>query len=192
MTRNTGDIAATVSGLGLTVESVFVPFSQSRNKGEKQPSLNWRVTLQRNGRDIITTDYGAGSAHCPAYKQSVRRLGAQNSIMRQDAIRFECEEGYAANVFDNANSPNGYTVRRIDAKGARLEPNALDVIHSLLMDGGAIDEGSFEDWASNLGYETDSRKAEAMYRACVDIGLKLRNALGEAGLSELREAFSEY
>src|SRR5690606_27827140 len=45
---------------GLTVAAVFVPWSQSRNKGERSPSLNWRVTLQCKGRDVLTCDYSAG------------------------------------------------------------------------------------------------------------------------------------
>lgn len=58
--------ADAIAALGLTVEAVFIPFSLSRNKGEKHRTLNWRVTLKRNGREIMTTDYSAGEGHCPA------------------------------------------------------------------------------------------------------------------------------
>ena len=47
---------------GATMTAEFIPFSQSRNKGDKSPSLNWRVTIQRNGRAVLTTDYSAGCA----------------------------------------------------------------------------------------------------------------------------------
>lgn len=177
------DPAATIARMGLTVTSVFVPFSQSRNKGEKHPSLNWKISLQKDGRDILTTDYGAGSAHCPAYKASVRALGGPNSVMRQDAIKWECEHGYAAVVMEAIN----YT-----AKGKRLEPNALDVISSLVLDSSVLDSSGFEDWAGEFGYDTDSREAEKTYRACLEIALKLRNGIGEAALAELREAFQDY
>lgn len=43
-----------------------------------------------------------------------------------------------------------------------------------------------------LGYDPDSRKAEAIYKACLEIALKLRNALGEDGLAKLREAAQDY
>lgn len=174
--RNPGDLAAMVSGFGLTMESVFVPFSQSRNKGDKLPSLNWRVTLKHNGRAIIETDYMAGCAHCPAYNASIKELGPRDSLMRTRAIAFECEQG-----------------RRHAMVGKRnIEPNVFDVIHSLLMDGDAIDYSSFEEWADNYGYGADSRKAEAIYRQCLEYGLKLRNALGDTALSTLREAFQDY
>lgn len=48
-------IDSALADLGLTVDSVFVPFSRSRNKGEKYKSLNWQVTVKRNGRNILTT-----------------------------------------------------------------------------------------------------------------------------------------
>ena len=191
--RNPGDRAAIISGLGLTVESVFVPFSQSRNKAEKNPSLNWRVTVKHNGRAILETDYSAGSGHCPAYNASVREMGGRNSLMRDGAIRWECERGFAARAFDNAGSPSGYVVREMNPKNRHpLQPDSLDVLASLAMDSDVIDAGGFESWASNLGYDTDSRKAEAIYQACLDIALKLRAALGDTGLQTLRNAFEGY
>lgn len=181
--RNPGDRAAIISGLGLTVESVFVPFSQSRNKGEKFPSLNWRVTVKHNGRDVLTTDYMAGSGHCPAYKASVKALGGPNSLNRAEFIRRECETGFkglyhSQIIMNDRKSP--------------LLPDTLDVLASLAMDSDVLDAGGFESWASDLGYDTDSRKAESIYQACLDIALKLRAALGDAGLQTLRNAFEGY
>ena len=80
-------IEALAAELGLTMTTVFVPWSMSRNKGEKQPSLNWMVTLHLAGKPILTTDYMAGSGHCPSYRQG--RL----TIAQDKAIRSECERG---------------------------------------------------------------------------------------------------
>jgi len=60
-------IEAAMKELGLSLSYKFVPFSQSRNKAEKQPSLNWIITLTK-GSQSLTTDYGAGCGHCPSYK----------------------------------------------------------------------------------------------------------------------------
>lgn len=175
MTTETIDRNALISELGLTVESVFVPFSQSRNKAEKHPTLNWRVTLKRDGRDILTTDYSAGSAHCPAYK--AKTLGAQNSVDRDNAIRWECEHGRA----------------KLAISGGRpILPGTIDVLYSLAMDSDVLDAGGFEQWAGDLGYDTDSRSAETTYRACLDIALKMRSGLGDDNLRRLREAFQDY
>lgn len=183
--------------LGLTVEAVFVPFSRSRNAAEKSPSLNWRVSLKiepkagGTRRTVLETDYSAGCGHCPAYKGSVKAFGAPNSLMRDGAIRAECETGRAVRVFDSANSPTGYAVRTLEG-GKPLMPESADVIASLVLDSDALDCAAFEEWAGNLGYDTDSRSAEKTYRACLEIALALRNGIGEAGLAKLREACQDY
>lgn len=168
-----------IDALGLSLESEFVPFSQSRNAKEKHLSLNWRVTLLCKTRKIVTTDYGAGMAHTPAYKAA---KGNKDSVYNHTRIKTECEKGFAV-------QPNSeYTINR----NAPILPDAKDVIYSLIQDGWAIDYPTYEGWASDLGYDEDSRKGEAIYRACLEIGLKLRASLGEAGLTTLREAFQDY
>ena len=56
-------------------------------------------------------------------------------------------------------------------------PTPADVLSSLLMDVSGLDEG-FEDWASSLGYDADSRKADGIYRACLETLPKLHALLG--------------
>lgn len=181
---------------GLTVAAEFVPWSQSRNKDEKETdssgkptarprlSLNWRVTLAKAGRPILTADYGAGIGHCPAYKNPPKHMAGNVDAYRRDiAVQWECENGKAARIM--------HGVDFISGKSPIL-PDPLDVLHSLIMDASALDAGGFEEWARDYGYDTDSRKAEAIYRACLEIALKLRAGLGDAVLSELREAFQDY
>lgn len=191
-------IADVMQRHGLTITSEFVPFSKSRNAqpredGKVWRSLNWRVTLHKARAAssapgtfaIMTTDYSAGEGNCPAYKASVKALGNRDSIMRREAIDWEIEHGKACVCADGG--------RPYPAAGApTLKPDACDVIYSLVRDADVLDCGTFEEWASDLGYDTDSRKAEATYRACLEIALKLRNGLGESVLAELREAAQDY
>jgi hypothetical protein len=170
-------IEATAAELGLSMTAEFVPFSQSRNASEKMPSLNWKITLLVKGRPIITTDYSAGCGHCPSYTQG------KQTIANRDAVRFECENGRRARI-----TPGGSPI----GTSEKLNPQFADVLSSLVTDGDAIDFPSFEDWASEFGYDKDSRKGEAIYRQCLESGLKLRAALGESGLSTLRDAVSNY
>ena len=57
-----------------------------------------------------------------------------------------------------------------------------------------MDEDGYpiEGWAADLGYDTDSRSAEQTYRACLEIGLKMRNGLGDAQLRALRGIYQDY
>ncbi len=184
MTTTTKEsIEEVAAELGLTMKADFVPLSKSRNAGEKYPTLNWKVTIQKGGRSIIETDYSAGIAHCPAYNASVKQLGHKNSVMRDGYIRRECETGHRALLVVGSVG---------QSMGMPIMPEFASVLHSLVSDAGAIDYSRFEDWASDYGYDTDSRKGEATYRTCLEFGLKLRNALGEDGLATLRSAVQDY
>lgn len=180
-------ILALIEELGLRVESVFVPLSavsEERRKawnignGEPLPTLNWTITIYKSDRAILLTDFTAGVAHCPGYN-------FPGSLQIRDAlIAWECEHGKAGRI-----QPGGISAR----KGAPpLMPDACDVIHSIVSDSDAMGYPTFESWADYLGYDTDSRKAELVYRACLEVALKLRDGIGDEGLRALSEAFQDY
>lgn len=212
-------VSAWLNKYGVTVESVFIPWSQSRAKDDKVPvwgseplryskqpqySLQWRVTLKRNGREFLTTEYGAGVAHCPAYMQSPPKNGEERQAY--DArIEAEIEQGFVtvkrSTVFGAGVSFKmildpayaGTTEQQYRPKvRAPITPKTTDVLASLAMDSGVMDAGGFEAWAPELGYDPDSRAAEAIYRACLDTALKMRSALGDAGIEELRTATQDW
>ncbi len=164
---------------GLTVESVFVPWSRSRNAGEKNPSLNWSVTLVHNGQKVLTTDYSAGCGHAPSYKQSFKR-----DYLNESKVLRECETGLKSQY-----APLSDTV--ISNRSKPILPDPRDVIYSLLMDSEVLDYDGFESWADSFGYDQDSRRAEKMYQACMKIALQM-NRLGSSVIEELREAYQDY
>jgi len=59
------------------------------------------------------------------------------------------------------------------------EPTAADVLSCLCSDarGG---ESTFEEFCSDFGYDTDSRKAERLYRECERSAKRVRQFLGDA------------
>jgi hypothetical protein len=62
--------------------------------------------------------------------------------------------------------------------GIKDEPDAAGVLECLLSDASSADQ-DFEGWCSDLGENTDSRKAHATWRACQRIALRLRRLLGD-------------
>lgn len=164
--------------MGVTMDSVFVPFSQSRSKGEKIPSLNWRVTMKKDGREVITTDYMQGCGHCPAYKNpSTFNSGKRDQWRTDQRIKEECETGREV--------PKDGGMRR-----PRIAPpSVVDVLYSLLLDASALDFRDFADWCSDLGYDTDSIKAKQAYDECIATATKLRAAFGQKTVDDLRELF---
>lgn len=168
--------AEKIAALGLTVEPEFVPFSKSRNAGEKYPSLNWRVTIKRQGRAVLTTDYMAGIGHAPKVP------GKPTPSERHKADRMMAEGGKAVR-FVYSEGPLVHT-------GPVLQPDPCNVISSIVQDSRVLDSGGFEDWASDYGYDKDSRKAESIYHACLEHALALKAAIGTAALEELTELAS--
>jgi hypothetical protein len=174
-----GDREFILDRMGVTLSAVFVPFSQSRDKAAQDPSLNWRVTLEKDGREVITTDYMQGCAHTPAYSDPSVFPGPQrkrDQYTTAKRIREECETGRHS------------TGRRLPLD----PPDVADVLHSLLRDSEAMDCGDFADWCGELGYDTDSIKARAVYDACIAEALKLRAAFGEKTLADLHELFADF
>ncbi len=166
-------IEQTASDLGLSMRAEFVPFRESRNFKPNARlddlSLNWRVTIECKGRHVLTTDYSAGIAHCPSYTQNMTENHARH-------VRQECEYG---------REKTGQLERW-------LMPITADVIYSLVLDASAIDCATFEDWCADNGCDSDSIRDRATYRTCLMYGLALRHAIGDAGLTRLREACEGY
>jgi len=60
------------------------------------------------------------------------------------------------------------------------EPSAEDVLDCMASESSSIENAQgFEDWASELGYDTDSRQAERIYNTCRTQAGKLKRFLGE-------------
>ena len=181
------DIENVILAQGLTMESVFIPFSQSRNKAEKNRTMNWEITVKRNGRHVLTTEYSAGAAHCPSYNQPVPAwfMGKQSDFNSASSfIETECGLQYGR-YMDSVNAAKMTSKKR-------LQPDFVDVMYSLVSETDVLNHADFESWAGDFGYDIDSRAAESIYKACLSNSLKLSAALGDVGLAALRDAFQDY
>ena len=104
--------------------------------------------------------------------------------------RIRADVGYGAPPRDDDDSwPNNpWTVtlkfgrRRITSPfymgiGLSGEPEADDVLDSLLLDASGADYHDFEDFCAEFGYDTDSRRAERVYKGCQQASRKLHQFL---------------
>lgn len=57
-------------------------------------------------------------------------------------------------------------------------PTAADCLDCLLSDASAAEQ-TFEDWCSDIGENSDSRKAEQTWKQCAKLGRKLKTLLGD-------------
>lgn len=78
---------------------------------------------------------------------------------------------------------NGFSARYAPKK-----PTVNNVLSCLASDASLIDEAiDFDDWCDNLGYDSDSRRAERTYNACREQRAKLVRFLGHAAYALLME-----
>ena len=73
-----------------------------------------------------------------------------------------------------------------------MPPVLCDVMYSLTMDAQVLDCDTFEEWASDCGYGEDSRKAEAIYKACQDNAKQFAAMFGRSEREQLQELFQDY
>lgn len=72
-----------------------------------------------------------------------------------------------------------YTLYFSQGYGITHEPEIEDVLNSLALDSSGIENArSFEDWCGEYGYDTDSRKAEKIFKVCQRQAKKLQSFLG--------------
>lgn len=157
-------VNSVLESLGITTAATYIPH---KTPAGETPQLRWRVSVRRNGLEIYSTEYSAGCACAPSYK-GIRSHATE-------AVRRECETGV-----------------RHDGRGEVPSPSTADVLYCLLSDAQASDAGSFEEWAGDLGYDTDSRAAERVYKACMDVAAALSKAFTAAERETLSEAFQDY
>lgn len=101
--------------------------------------------------------------------------------------------GPAPKPTDGGPAPRSGTLMhaQLEAQRKPIPPTAAAVLYCLLSDMEAIDQ-SFTDWASDFGYDTDSRKALATYEACCDIGRELRKVFTPTQRADLRGLLQDY
>ncbi len=115
----------------------------------------WEVTIELEGR-TMTTSYSTGIGHRVA-KPGIEKIWNGYST----------PEG---NMRDEKAAERGFS------KPGKVD--LADLVSSLILDSSALD-ADFEEWAGDLGFDPDSRKALATYLACQKSGTQTRRLLGE-------------
>lgn len=71
-------------------------------------------------------------------------------------------------------------------------PALVDVMYSLIQDTQGIEGETFESWADNYGFDTDSRKAERTFNACKAQAAELDKLFTSKELTDLGELYEDY
>ncbi len=171
-----------IAKLGLTYTATFQPRPQPRET-VKHPQLHWLITLT-TGSQVAQFPYAEGMGHVKGYQQppwNGRMTLAQAD--EQALYRKTCETGLLYHV-----------------RGIQPAPDVLDVLYCLVMDASVRHAATYEEWASDYGYDADSRKGEQVYRDCQKQTTDLLRVLGGGTvgraalerLEKLEELFQDY
>jgi hypothetical protein len=162
----------------ITYSYRFVPHSQSSNASGDTLTLNWVVALT-NGKTTYETEFHKGTGHLRyPWNSPYAVMNAQQKTGTQAALKDAAETGRAPDI-------------RLDGRGVVVggdlpfpDPSLDEVLWCLVQDAGARHFESFDAWAAEHGYDSDSRKAEAVYRACMECAKALLKLF--AGETELQ------
>lgn len=85
------------------------------------------------------------------------------------------------------NGRRSMTVAFSQGSGHTTDPTLADVLDCLASDASTVTSAlrGFEEWANELGYDTDSRKAYAVYEACQAQAAQLERLLGADAFESL-------
>ncbi len=175
------NFASLLSRMGVTMQASS-GLAQTKDEWER---IGFQCALSRNGKPFWNGPYSVGLGHVKMPSSSGMFLG----LTGEESNLFE-----TLKCKPNAKVKPEYMTVKLSlysklAARQKLTPSLTDVMHSLLMDGEASFNGeSFEGWCSNYGYDTDSRKAETTWRACMETGHAIRRAFSADEVSELQEA----
>jgi hypothetical protein len=145
------------------------------SEGERD-MLHWRFTFTNARNRSETFDYFTGSGCVPW--QDVRKISRNRFSYQELQI---IDAGWARYKY-NASDLCALAVKI--ATLLKWQPDPVEVLNCIARDGDAL-QSTFEDWASDFGYDADSRKAEKIYRACQDNALRLRRLVSGADFETL-------
>ncbi len=124
-------------------------------------------------------------------------MGTMAYFVAQNNIKIACEWADRNPHMPDWNDANHYkckltmgrkqmTVYFSQGYGISHEPKTADVLNCLADDSAGVSNArSFEEWANEYGYDTDSRKAEKTYNVCVKQAARLLSFLGNDLYNEL-------
>lgn len=143
---------------------------------KEYPQDKWECTLHYKNKTAVF-DYSTGiGQRVPALGVKAERLPRTQWIHKNSgSVVRNAKEAIEKNM-----------LVLVKKNGKAIGPSVADVLSCLLTDSVACEQ-SFEDWCSDFGVDTDSRKAFRTYELCQQNGNKIVKLLGTELVHNLRQ-----
>lgn len=186
----------TEKGIGVGFKQIPKVAASKDSGFRNSPAAHWSVSLTHEGKELEFQ-----------YHEGVGRFVKNSHLAKKSIWEDRMEKAFITRALDNAERVHtthltweGKTWKNYDPLRVQLgndgylrlaPPHPAEVLYCICSDYAVMDYSSFEDWANSYGYDTDSRKAERIYRECLEQALKLKSILGPNVIAELQELTRE-
>lgn len=171
------EIARIVAEAGITNKCALIG---GRVRDNEWPCIEYRLEYER-GRAKFSTPYSLGIGHVD-YKRGWKNSEA---FLFSAPLRLSSDENAALNTMYS----KPHAILKDKALAASLAgkaaPNAAEALATCCRDAIKATESTFEEWAGNLGYGTDSRRAEKIYNTLRDTFAPLLALCGRETMAQL-------
>lgn len=164
------ELADLCTEMGITCKAKHVRLVTRKPDGspEEWQCDEWQVTIAYQGKSLTTT-YRTGLGHRKMFRH-VERSGSrywdrQRQCYYRDAV--DAAESGASKPGD--------------------PPTVADVLYCLMSEANAV-HMTFEEWCSDFGYDSDSRKAERVFHESVRLGREVYRVFRDTDIRKLTEA----
>lgn len=183
-TKEKTDLASLADCYGITLELTERPKGEIRE--DQWACVTFQVEILRDSKVIWSGRYSQGIG-CFDVKEVIRYARRWGHYAWANGLK---RHGLSGRFKDKLG-----LVRLLAAfaSGNKKKPRVDDVLYACFLDGQPdFDCQSFEDFAFEMGYDTDSIKARKIYDECLSTGRQFRAAFDHQELEKLREAAHEH
>lgn len=175
-----------IASLGLEMSVLSAPF----NPNMPEDMFHWVCCITRPNGGLLNTAFSTGGGLLKVRDKLLRPTFSDvqyNDLLKAKkqlgSVYYDFKLGKFVNYYGRTSQWDAGVYSLVfEAKPPTIE----DVLSSLALESSVLDYATFEEWATDFGYDTDSIKAEKTYRACLENTLRFRNFLGEENLKKLQ------
>lgn len=167
-----GTLAAFLEAEGITATAEPASHNPNAAPGSFEGAAHWSVTLKRGGETMVVP-FSMGSAHRTWRRNWQAIRDPQGRKILHDRYGTQPKGGAPVPMMLGGLHPDLLPLTE------PVPPDAAGVLDCLASDCASVENvRSFEEWAEEFGYDTDSRRALETYRACERLNAALARFLG--------------
>lgn len=137
---------------------------------------SWDDPMPDDDREFILKEMGV-------------RISSERIPHRTDSLYQEWGDSASHWAVEIRRGANKFSINYSMGPAHKGNPDPLDVVFSLLSDIRGVEDRELEDWAVDLGFDPNSRKAERIFKACKKTLEDLQRLFSESEIEGLQELF---